>query len=181
MPTTAERWRNLSDQLTATVDGVPADRWNNQSPCEDWVARDVVGHLVDWMPGLYLGGPVPDAPSVDDDPAAAWRATDAAIYAMLTDPERAGRVTSSPAGEMSLEDLVAMTGLWDLLVHRWDLARATGQDERLDPDEVRGALAGLDPAMSEPMVASGHFQPPVDVDSGADDQTRLLAFFGRRA
>ncbi len=184
MSTTAARWRNLSDQLTATIDGVPPDRWDDQTPCEDWVARDVVRHLVEWMPGLYLssaGLPPLEAPSADDDPAAAWRATDAAIYAVLVDPELAGRATSSPAGEMTVDELIAMTGLWDLLVHRWDIARATGQDERLDPDEVRNAIAGIDPGMSDPMVASGHFKPPVGVAPDADDQTRLLAFFGRTA
>lgn len=183
MATTADRWRTLSDQLAATIDAVPADRWDDPSPCPGWRARDVVGHLVAWMPGLYLGSaglPPLDAPSVEADPVGAWRATDGAVYALLTDPELARRPTSSPAGEMSLEDLIAMTGLMDLLVHRWDLARATGQDETLDPDEVEQFAAGLDPAMTEPMVASGHYQPPVLVADDADDQTRLLAFTGRR-
>lgn len=183
MSTTAERWRTLSDQLADTIDAVPADRWDDPSPCPGWRARDVVGHLVEWMPGLYLGSaglPPLDAPSVEEDPAAAWRAADAAVYAVLTDPDLARHPTSSPAGEMSLEDLIAMTGLMDLLVHRWDLARATGQDETLDPDEVGQFAAGLDPAMTEPMVASGHYQRPVSVAADADDQTRLLAFTGRR-
>ncbi len=74
MATTAARWRTLSDQLTATIDAVPADRWDDPSPCEDWRARDVVGHLVEWMPGLYLssaGLPPIDPPSVETDPG--WR------------------------------------------------------------------------------------------------------------
>ena len=181
---TARRWHRLSDQLTATIEAVPADRWDDPSPCPDWRARDVVGHLVTWMPGLYLnsaGLPPLDPPNVEDDPAGAWREVDTAIAALLADPDLAGRATSSPAGEMTVAELVAMTGLMDLLVHRWDLARATGQDETLDPDEVRRFAAGLDPAMTEPMVASGHFQPPVTVSADADDQTRLLAFTGRRA
>lgn len=180
---TATRWRNLSDQLTATIEAVPADRWDNQSPCRDWRARDVVGHLVEWMPGLYLssaGLPPLAAPSVDDDPVAAWKAADAAVYAVLTDPDLAARATRSPAGEMTLAELIEMTGLMDLLVHRWDIARATHQDERLDPEEVRTFATGIQPEMTEPMVASGHFQAPVDVGADADDQTRLLAFTGRR-
>lgn len=181
--TTADRWRTLSDQFAATIDAVPADRWDDPSPCPGWRARDVVGHLVEWMPGLYLssaGLPPLDAPSIETDPAGAWRAADQAVYALLTDPELAQRPTNSPAGAMSLEDLIAMTGLMDLLVHRWDLARATGQDDTLDSDEVAQFVAGLDPAMTEPMVASGHYQQPVPVPDGSDNQTRLLAFTGRR-
>lgn len=78
------------------------------------------------MPGLFLGGaglPVPTVPSVDDDPAGAWRAVDRALQAALDDPQAAQRRTGTPAGRQTLEQLVAMTGLMDLLVHTWDLAR----------------------------------------------------------
>jgi uncharacterized protein (TIGR03086 family) len=79
---------------------------------------------------------------------------------------------------MPLEDLVAMTGLMDLLVHAWDLARATGQDETLDPAEVSAFLAGLEP-WDAALRASGHYGPRVPVPDDADEQTRLLAFTGR--
>ena len=39
---------------------------------------------------------------------------------------------------------------------------------------------GLQPEMTEPMVASGHYQRPVELSDDADDQARLLAFTGRR-
>jgi uncharacterized protein (TIGR03086 family) len=80
---------------------------------------------------------------------------------------------------MPLEDLVAMTGLMDLLVHTWDLARATGQDERLDPAEASGFLAGIEP-WDAALRGSGHYGARVPVPDDADDQTKLLAFTGRR-
>jgi uncharacterized protein (TIGR03086 family) len=133
------------------------------------------------MPGFYLGAvgvPLPEGPSVDDDPAGAWRAADRAIRAALADPATARRPTSTRAGEMPLEDLVAMTGLMDLLVHSWDLARATGQDEALDPAEVSGFLVGIEP-WDAALRSSGHYGPRVPVPDDADEQTRLLAFTGR--
>jgi uncharacterized protein (TIGR03086 family) len=182
MATTAERWRALADEFGRRVEGVPADRWDDPAPCEGWVARDVVRHVVDWMPSLYLGAvglPVPEMPSADDDPAGAWRAADAAVSGLLADPHLAARPTSTRAGDMTLEDLVAMTGLMDLLVHAWDLARATGQDERLDPAEVSGFLAGIEP-WDAALRSSGHYGARVPVPEDADDQAKLLAFTGRR-
>ena len=180
--TTAERWRRLADDLGRRVDGVPPGRWDDPAPCEGWVARDVVRHLVEWMPALYFPAvdlPVPAIPSVDDDPAAAWRATDAAVSALLADPALAGRPTSTRAGDMTLEALVAMTGLMDLLVHTWDLARATGQDETIDGEEAAAFLAGIEP-WDAALRSSGQYGPRVPAPDGADAAAGLLAFTGRR-
>jgi uncharacterized protein (TIGR03086 family) len=70
--------------------------------------------------------------------------------------------------------------LADLVVHGWDLARATGADERIDPELVdvcRAWFAGVaDAYRSAAAVAA---RPPVP--PGADAQTQLLAAFGRSA
>ncbi|WP_336033076.1 TIGR03086 family metal-binding protein [Geodermatophilus sp. FMUSA9-8] len=182
MADTAERWARLADDLGRRVDGVPPGRWDDPAPCEGWVARDVVRHLVEWMPALYLpavGLPVPALPSADDDPAGAWHGADAAIRALLADPDLAGRPTSTRAGEMTLEELIAMTGLMDLLVHTWDLARATGQDETVDAAEASAFLAGIEP-WDAALRSSGHYGPRVPVPDDADDATKLLAFTGRQ-
>jgi len=180
--TTAQRWTDLSQGLLRRIDGVPEGGWELPAPPEGWVARDVVRHLVEWMPGLYLartGLPLPGGPSVDEDPAGAWRAVDRAITAALSSPETAGTPTDTPAGRMTLEELVAMTGLMDLLVHTWDLARATGQDETLPAHEVHDFLVALEP-WDAALRQSGQYGPRVPVPDDADEQTRLLAFTGRQ-
>jgi len=190
MTETAERFARVADGFSQTIAAVPADAWSYPSPCEGWTARDVVRHLVEWLPGpgFLLGtfgvetGPIP---SVDDDPAGAWAVVQHAIQQALDDPNVAERVEDcGPPGRMSLAAAVDMTCTPDVLIHTWDLARAAGIDVTLDAVEVaRGAAmvdsmpAGVDEAMRQ----SGHFGPRVDVPSTADDQTRLLAFYGRRA
>jgi uncharacterized protein (TIGR03086 family) len=67
----------------------------------------------------------------------------------------------------------------DVLLHTWDLARATGQDETLDPDEVAMMYEGMLP-MDEHLRASGHYGPRVAVPDDADVQTKLIAFVGRQ-
>jgi uncharacterized protein (TIGR03086 family) len=81
-------------------------------------------------------------------------------------------------GAMPLETAIERLVLGDVLVHTWDLARATDQDETLLATEVTSLLAGMAP-MGDAMRASGHFGPEVPVPADADDQTRLLAFTGR--
>lgn len=177
-----ERYRRVAADFTARVDAVPADRWDSPAPCEGWVARDVVRHLVEWMPGMFLdsvGIERPALPSVDADPAGAWRALDSAIQGALDDPEVAGREVDMRMGRFSLEEAVDRFGTGDVLVHTWDLARATGQDETLDPDEVHRMFEGMEP-MDEMLRQSGQFGPRVEAPPGADEQTQLIAFTGRQ-
>jgi uncharacterized protein (TIGR03086 family) len=66
----------------------------------------------------------------------------------------------------------------DVLVHTWDLARAVGADDRLDPAWCQLAYAGL-PADPAALGASGMFNDPVTVDGAAGVQSKLLARLGR--
>jgi uncharacterized protein (TIGR03086 family) len=184
----AMRFEKVAAAFSERVEAVPTDAWELPAPCEGWVARDVVRHLVEWLPGpgFLLGtfgvetGPIP---SVDTDPAAAWAVVRDAIQHALDDPVVAARVEDcGPPGRLSLEAAVDMTCTPDVLIHTWDLARATGLDERLDPEEVSRQVADIEalpPEVDQAMRESGHYGPRIDVADDADDQTRLLAFMGR--
>lgn len=178
----AARWRKVAAQFTLRAKAVPDDAWDNPAPCEGWVARDVVRHLVEWMPSMFfanVGIDPPKGPSVDDDPAGAWAALDDAIQASLDDPERASREFDMPIGRFTVEAAVDTFGTGDVLIHTWDLARAAGLDETLDPDEVHRMFQAMEP-MDEVLRQSGQFGAPVDVPEDADEQTKLIAFSGRQ-
>jgi hypothetical protein len=66
----------------------------------------------------------------------------------------------------------------DVLVHTWDLARAVGADDRLDPAWCRLFYAGL-PADPQALTSSGMFKAPVAVHGESDAQAKLLARLGR--
>jgi uncharacterized protein (TIGR03086 family) len=178
----ADRYRKVAAAFTRTAEQVPDGAWDNPAPCEGWVARDVVRHMVEWMPGLLfsdVGVELPQPPSVDEDPVGAWRVVDAAIQAALDDPEVASREFVTRPGRFSVENAVGALCLGDVLVHTWDLARATGLDETLDPDEVHRLYEGMEP-MDQVLRESGQFGARVDVPADADEQTKLIAFTGRR-
>jgi uncharacterized protein (TIGR03086 family) len=149
---------------------------------EGWVARDVVRHLVEWFPAFLQAGAgvvLPAGPSVDEDPVGAWRAQTEAVQGLLDDPDTAEREHDLPhIGRMTLEQATDMIYTSDVFLHRWDLARATGQDETLDPDTCAAMLEGMLP-MDEVLRQSGQYGPRVPVPDDADVQTKLLAFIGR--
>ena len=182
MTDAAARYRGVAAAFTERARAVPPERWDDPAPCEGWVARDVVRHLIEWLPAFFFGTwglPPLEAPSVDDDPVGAWVALDGAIQAALDDPEVAGSERDTRMGRASFEATIDTICTGDVLIHTWDLARATGLDERLDLDEVHRMLEGAEP-MDEALRSSGHYGPKVAVPDDADEQARLLAFLGRR-
>lgn len=64
---------------------------------------------------------------------------------MLDDPTAGDKVISHPnTGQASLPQAVAQFFTADVFMHSWDLARATGQDETLDPERCAVMLAGME-------------------------------------
>lgn len=178
----AERFRRVASRLGERADEVADNAWDNPAPCEGWVARDVVRHLVEWVPAFLAdagGPPLVVGPSVEDDPAGAWHALNDGIQSLLDDPAASATELHHPrAGTHRLDDAIGTFVLGDVLVHTWDLARAAGLDETLDPEVVHDMLAGMEP-LDEVLRASGQYGPRVDVPADADEQTRLIAFTGR--
>jgi uncharacterized protein (TIGR03086 family) len=178
----ADDYRTIAAGFTERVRGVPEGAWDNPAPCEGWVARDVVRHLVEWFPSFLRAGAgveLPAGPSVDDDPVAAWTTMSDGVQELLDDPATSSQTLSNPhMGEMPLDKAIGMAFTSDVFLHTWDLAHATGQDETLDAERCAAMLAGMEP-MDEVLRGSGHYGPRTPVADDADAQTRLLAFIGR--
>jgi uncharacterized protein (TIGR03086 family) len=176
----AERHRQVAGPFTDRVRG--ARSWDAPSPVAGWTARDVVGHLIEWFPGFLSSGAgieLPLGPPVDEDPVAAWQVYCAGVQAVLDDPETAHRELSNPhVGNMPLDTAIDQIYTPDVFMHTWDLSRATGQDDRLDPDFCAQLLDGME-QMEEVLRASGQFGTRVEVPADADAQIKLIGFIGR--
>lgn len=183
MTSAADEHRVVAAAFTTRVRGARPDAWDDPAPCEGWRARDVVRHLVEWFPDFLRSGAgvdLPKGPSVDEDPVQAWVVHSDGVQALLDDPATAGRTLSNPhIGEMPLDQAVDRFYTADVFLHTWDLARATGQDERLDPERCARMLEGMLP-LDNVLRQSGQYGPRVEVPENSDVQTQLLAFIGRR-
>ncbi|TDE35303.1 TIGR03086 family metal-binding protein [Actinomadura sp. 6K520] len=176
----AERHRQVAGLFTERVRGTRS--WDAPSPVAEWSARDVVRHLTEWFPGFLASGAgidLPRGPSVDEDPAEAWRVHCDGVQAVLDDPQTARRELSNPhIGTLPLDTAIDRFYTADVFMHTWDLARATGQDDRLDPGLCAELLAGME-EVEEAIRSSGQYGARVEVPDDADVQTRLLGFIGR--
>jgi uncharacterized protein (TIGR03086 family) len=177
----AERYRRVAAGFSARVDGIADDQWAAPTPCPRWTVRHVVGHVVSVHRAILAGLDVAPPPPPADDPdlAVAWNRATGDIVTALADPARASAPVSGRFAPMPFEQLVGMLGCFDTLVHTWDLARATGLDEHLDAELVHGLLEGMEP-LDDLLRSSGQYGPRVAVPDDADEQTRLIAFTGRR-
>lgn len=177
----AEAHRSAAARFGAVVAGV-AD-WDAPTPVPEWRARDVVDHLVTWLPG-FLGGAgvafdavAPAGPH--GDPAAVWAAHAAGVQALLDDPARAGAACTTPMfGEVEVATVVDRIYTGDVAFHTWDLARSSGQPHGLDDAWCAQALAGMEP-MDAVLRESGQFGPRRPAADDAPAADRLMAFLGR--
>jgi len=178
----AEEHRSIAGDFGDRVRGVAEGAWDNQSPVAEWKARDVVRHLVEWFPPFLESGSgiaLPAVASVDDDPVSAWEQHAAAVQAVLDDPSADRRMFAHRhIPEMPLGPAISRFYTADVFMHTWDLARATGQDERLDPERCQRMYDEMVP-LDELLRSSGQYGPAVPVPDDADAQSKLLAFIGR--
>jgi uncharacterized protein (TIGR03086 family) len=174
------------DRFGSLVHAVPGDRWNDPTPCTEWVVRDLVNHLVCehlWVPHVLAGetleqvGARYDGDMVGTDPVSAWERA-----ANRSRPAWAGADASSTV-HLSYADVPLSTYadqiLVDLTVHQWDLARGSGQDESLDPEAVELALGYARDNIGQ-FAGLGIIDPPIPCTSD-DPAVQLLALLGRDA
>jgi uncharacterized protein (TIGR03086 family) len=180
--------RRSVEGFGAHVGQIRDDQWEGDTPDSEWNVRDLVSHVLSenlWAPPLFAGSTISevgdrfDGDVLGPDPHGAWRAASAHALAAADAPGAMDRTVHLSFGDFPGREY-ALQLFADHLIHAWDLARAIGADERLDPALVEGCttwFAALEDAYRSAGAIAG--RPPVP--DGADAQTRLLAMFGRRA
>ncbi len=161
----------------------PLGGWDRETPCLPWLARDIVRHLVQWIPDVIgrSGHAITVSADIDVDPLSAWRNLADELHRLLDDPSIASRTfDAGPPGEISVANAIGMLVVGDVLVHTWDLAEAFGRSVQLDDALVAEQLAGM-PRFSDALAASGHFAACVAVADDASPQVGMLALTGRDA
>ena len=182
------------DLLSRTDDGfarrlalVRPGQWAAPTPCTQWDVRALVNHVVgaNRRYTMLLHGATTDeveaTRAVDhlgDDPAASFAATAAELEAAFGEPGAMARTACHRAGGRTGAQLLAMRVL-DIAVHTWDLARAIGAGESLDPDIVAFALTRQD-TIDAGRQRGAFAPPPGTAPAGSSAQTRLLYLSGRR-
>ena len=197
----AAEWLTQLAAARAAHTGIPSDRaarcqavaagftavavqvtdWEAQTPCEQWLARDVVAHLTHWYPHNLARAGVDLHLTVDAqaDPLGAWYELARAAQEVLEDPARAQAVyAAGPDEGKTVEQVTNGYFIPDVFMHTWDLARSQGMRVELDPDFARRQLRGLQ-GLGEALQDGGRFAAPREVAEGASAGDELMAFSGR--
>ncbi|RBY95648.1 TIGR03086 family protein [Blastococcus sp. TF02-8] len=180
MNDTAMQFAAADRPLTELLDAVPSAAWSSPSPCEGWTAADVVGHLIDTQRDFFGRHGVDVGPALDvaGDPAAAWRAHARRVAEVLADDAVPALAFDGFFGPTTIGETFEQFYVWDMQVHRWDVARAVGADPGLTDEELDRMEAGAD-SFGDTLYMDGICRPPVEVPPGADRATRALARLGR--
>ncbi|MEO3973170.1 TIGR03086 family metal-binding protein [Streptomyces sp. CAU 1734] len=181
--------RPAADAVAGLLDGVADGRLGAPTPCPGYTVRELLGHLNGLAAafrdtGLKRLGPTTDTPPdsalpvLDDD----WRTVLpkrlGELAAVWAGPEAWEGVTR--AGGVDLPAPVAgQVALNELVVHGWDLARATGQPYALPEATLRGAYGLLAEAGDDDSVRGTNFGPAVPVAARAPLLDRVIGLSGR--
>lgn len=152
------------------------------TPCADWDLRALLDHVNDSLLALH------EAAAVGRVFAEPGDYTGADPIALLRD--RATRLVGAwaapvPRKEVALGELeltaavVTATGAFEVAVHGWDVAWASGV-RRPIPAALATELLGLSPLLVSPDDRPDRFAPPLTTPFGAAPGDRLVAFLGRR-
>jgi uncharacterized protein (TIGR03086 family) len=186
-----ELHRRCGRRFASLAAGVGSQQWHDRTPCSEWDVRALVHHLLyeqRWVPPLFDGSTIEQVGdrfegNLLGGDATAWPGLLALAiedaHTAVAQPGAFDRTVHLSYGDASGREYVLQLTA-DLAIHAWDLARATGQDDTLDP----GAVALLLPwteANADLLAASGMFGTRIDTGTGAADDVRLLGLLGRSA
>lgn len=176
-------------RIRALLLGVDDADLAEPTPCPDWPVAALLDHLMGLSyaftqaarkrtdaPGT--AGPPPQPSAADLSPQ--WRSRLPVLLEELATAwkEPAAWTGTAVAGGVTLPATVmGMVAVNELVMHGWDLARATGQDYAADPRtlEILVEFLGEGPAEGTP----GLFGPVVTVDPEEDLLRRAVGLAGR--
>jgi uncharacterized protein (TIGR03086 family) len=174
-------------EVARVVTGVRDDQLTDPTPCADTSVAALLDHLV----GLTIafrkaaekipqtGGPRADAANLAPD----WRIR---IPMQLDGLVAAWQHPTAWQGDTHIAGMempaaaAGTAGLNEVLIHGWDVAVATGQEYRPDPDTVRTCFDfGVAFAKGAPEARDQMYGPVVPVPEDAPLFDRLLGQAGR--
>ncbi|RLP92638.1 TIGR03086 family protein [Micromonospora sp. BL4] len=177
-----------SRALTSLVLGVTDQQLTSPTPCAGWVVGDLLDHLVGLTIAFRMAAEkapdgAPDGPGESTmanlDPE--WRTV---LPAQLDQLAAAWRVPSAWTGDAAAggvvlpAEVMGLFALNELVVHGWDLARATGQAYDVDPQIVE-CLHGLVSQQASSEGSPGLFGPLITVPAEAALLDRVVGLTGR--
>ncbi len=117
-------------------------------------------------------------PDIDADPAGAWRDHSGRVLEVISDDAVSAKEYDGYFGPTTIDATLEQFYIWDMYVHRWDIARAADQDAGLTDAEIERIERGAD-SFGDALYMDGICRAGVQPPTGADRLTQVLARLGR--
>ena len=180
-----------AQQLANLIARVGDDELGKPTPCPSYTLGDLIEHVgglalaftaaANKDSGRYVeGAPSGDASRLGED----WRVRISRDLAALAEAWRkpaAWAGTTRIAGMDAPAGMVGLTAADELVVHGWDVARATGQPYACEPELLAAAQSFL-AQFASPDAPAGPdvpFGPSRQLPVGAPELDRVVALAGR--
>jgi uncharacterized protein (TIGR03086 family) len=170
------------------VEAVRDEQLDAPTPCPEYAVRHLLGHLVGLARAFRDAGRKDLGPTTDTEPGSSlpdvtpdWRTE---LPKLLTELAEAWRDPAAWTGETRAGgvdlpgEIAGLVATNELVIHGWDLARATGQDYAPDTAALQASHDFLAPAAGDP-DSSEIFGPPVPVPDEAPLLDRTIGLSGR--
>jgi uncharacterized protein (TIGR03086 family) len=176
---TIHEYAEADRRLSMILDALPASAWSEPSGCEGWTARDVLQHVIvtqrDFLTERGVG--IGDA-AVMEEPLLAWRGHADAVMDRLSDDAVSSREFAGFFGPTTIGETIDRFYVWDMVVHRWDIAQAAGLDAPFTTAELDRIEAGAD-SFGDALYMEGICGPPIVPPVEASRSTQVLGRLGR--
>ncbi|MEW2179361.1 TIGR03086 family metal-binding protein [Streptomyces sp. NPDC005406] len=189
-----DRHLRAGSEFTRRLLAVGPEQWTAPTPCAEWDVRRLVNHVTRGNLNYIVlldGGSAADFLRLRDedalggDPIGAYNRSVQECAAAFRRPGALQQILDYPLGPVAGGQALAVRTT-DTVIHTWDLARALGVPEKLDPgltawieDNLVHIYAGL--AESPIAVDTTHrfFAAPGAPPAEETRQSRLLRLMGR--
>ena len=185
MPNPIELYEAAVNLMQPIVAEVRPNQLTASTPCTTWNVQALLNHnikVAQWTQGIIASGPATVNPMEvsgalpNEGAAAAFSSGTAAVLAALNPRGTLEKVVTTPFGEMPVSNFL-MFPIVDIVVHKWDLAKATGQDLSLDAGLAQVCYSTLQMGLEHGRGAN--FAAEVTVPINASIGNKLLALSGR--
>ncbi|MFC9971383.1 TIGR03086 family metal-binding protein [Spirillospora sp. NPDC127200] len=174
------------DQTGAVIARVRHEQAGDPTPCRPWDVRTLVGHVVDEVARFAaVTGGEPRPPRADpagDDWIDAYIDAAESLLKAWQRPGAFERTIRMPSGEVPAAWTFGRQ-ITELVLHAWDIAKATDQPTDLDPELGRYALTwgreNLRPEHRAAEAGGEHIGPEVPAPEDASLYERIAALGGR--
>ena len=185
-PNPIELYEGARDYMIPILGGVQASQLTGATPCSEWNVQQLIKHnilVAEMFHSILTGGEAGNPFAVDGElpeegAQDAFVAGTNQVLEVIKAPGMLEKMLDdTPFGPMTVGQLL-MFPFGDILIHKWDLAQATGQDTAMD-SSMADVVYKLWAPMMEGMIGHGVFAPAVAVPANASDRDQLLGLTGR--